>query len=321
MKLLNALVLFMAGCLVGLPASAQFPERPVRIVVPYPPGGTSDVLVRIFAPAVERRLKQTVIVDNRPGGSGVIGVMAVASAAPDGYTLLLANSGTHGVNSALIKRLPYDPIKDFTAITLLGSPPNVLLANPKVGAASIAEFLSRARSRPGTLNIGTTSLGGSPHMSGELIKLQEKLDFALIAYKGAGPMLNDLIGGQIEYGIDNLPSSIGHIRGGTLRALAVTTSRRWPGLPDVPTLAESGVSGIDVSGWFGLFAPAGTPKPIVDAIYAATAAALKDPELVKRFQDVGAEPGGNPPEAFARQVAGEVAKWKAVVEATGIKVE
>jgi len=303
------------------PAYADYPDKIVRLIVPYPPGGTSDVLARIIAQRMGELLHKTVMVENKAGGSGIIGVQAVATAAPDGYTLLLANSGTHGVNSALMKSLPYDPVKDFTPITLIGSPPNVLMANPSVTAKNFTDFAAAAHAKPGTLNVGTTSLGGSPHMSGELLKLQQKLDITLVPYKGAGPMLMDLIAGNIQYGLDNLPSSIGYIRAGSVRAIAVTTAKRWPGLPDVPTLAESGVPGFDVSGWFGLFAPAGTPAPIIDKIYATVRQVLQEPEVIKRFYDAGAAPGGNSPDAFKAQVAAEVDKWQKLVASTGMKIE
>ena len=313
--------LFIAAITVAGAALAQYPAKPVRIVVPYPPGGTSDILARLIGAKLTDSLGQPFPVENRPGASGVIGSQAVAKAAPDGYTLLLGNASTHGVNSAIQKSLPYDAIKDFSPITVVGGTPNVILVHPDIAAKSLAELLALARSKPGRLNFGSTSLGGTPHMSAELLKMMTGVDIVHVPYKGAGPMLADLIGGQVQIGFDNLPSSTGHIRSGKVRALAVTTPKRWPGSPEIPTVAESGVPGYEVSGWFGLLAPGGTPRPVVDTLYRATSAALKLPETQKQMLELGAEPGGNAPDDFARQIAAEIEKWKKVVAATGVKVE
>jgi tripartite-type tricarboxylate transporter receptor subunit TctC len=302
-------------------ALAQYPAKPVRIVVPYPPGGTSDILARLIGAKLADSLGHPFPVENRPGASGAIGSQVVAKAAPDGYMLLLGTASTHGVNSAVAKSLPYDAVKDFSPITVVGGTPNVILVHPDIAAKSLAELLALARSKPGRLNFGSTSLGGTPHMSAELLKMMTGVDIVHVPYKGAGPMLADLIGGQVQIGFDNLPSSTGHIRSGKVRALAVTTPKRWPGSPEIPTVAESGVPGYEVSGWFGLLAPGGTPRPVVDTLYRAISAALKQPEMQKQMLEFGAEPGGNPPEDFARQIAAEIEKWKKVVSATGVKVE
>jgi tripartite-type tricarboxylate transporter receptor subunit TctC len=305
----------------ALPALAEYPDKPVKIIVPYPPAGTTDILARLIAQRLSERMKQPFVIENRPGAGGAIGSVAVAKSPADGYTLLMATVNSHGINSALFKNLPYDAVKDFAPITIVGSTPNVLMVNPAVPAKTLAELLALARAKPGSLNFGSTSQGGSPHMSGELLKSMTGVDIAHIPYKGAGPMLIDLIGGQVQLGFDNLPSSIGHIRSGKLRAIAVTTAKRFPGTPEIPTMDESGVPGYEVSAWFGLLAPAGTPKPVVDALYANIAAILKQPEVVKQLFDLGAEPGGNTPEAYARQIAADVEKWKKVVAATGVKAE
>src|SRR6185436_18095737 len=302
------------------PALAQYPNKPVRIVVPYPPGGTTDILARLTAARLTESMGQPFVVENRPGASGGIGSQAVAKSAPDGYTLVMATISSHGIVSA-ISKLPYDPVKDFSPVTVIGSTPNVILVHPDLPAKNLAELLKLAREKSGKLNFGSTSPGGSPHMSAELLKMMAKVDMVHIPYKGAGPMLTDLIGGQIQIGFDNLPSSMGHIKSGKVRAVAVTTTKRWPGTPDVPTVAESGVPGYEVSGWFGLLAPAGTPKPVIDALYKAVSAMLKQPDVQKQMLELRAEPGGNAPDAFAKQVAGEVEKWKKVVAATGVKVE
>jgi tripartite-type tricarboxylate transporter receptor subunit TctC len=300
-------------------ASAQYPAKPVRIIVPYPPGGTTDILARLTAAKLTDGLGQPFIVENRPGASAAIGSQAVARAAADGYTLLMGTISSHGINSAIAK-LPYDAIKDFAPVTVVASTPNVITVHPQLPARNLAELLALARAKPGKLNFGSTSPGGSPHMSAELLKMMARVDVVHVPYKGAGPMLTDLIGGQIDIGFDNLPSSMGHIRSGKVRAIAVTTPKRWPGAPDIPAVAES-VPGYEVSGWFGLLAPAGTPAPVVDTLYRSIAAMLRQPEVQKQMLELGAEPVANPPEAFARQIAAEVEKWKKVVAATGVKVE
>jgi tripartite-type tricarboxylate transporter receptor subunit TctC len=323
MNKLELVVSLLAAALscAALPALAEYPDKPVKIIVPYPPAGTTDILARLIAQRLSERMKQPFVIENRPGAGGAIGSVAVAKSPADGYTLLMATVNSHGINSALFKNLPYDAVKDFAPITIVGSTPNVLMVNPSVPAKTLAELLALARAKPGGLNFGSTSQGGSPHMSGELLKSMTGVDIAHIPYKGAGPMLIDLIGGQVQLGFDNLPSSIGHIRSGKLRAIAVTTAKRFPGAPEIPTMAESGVPGYEVSAWFGLLAPAGTPKPVIDALYTNIAAILKRPEVVKQLFDLGAEPGGNTPEAYARQIAADVEKWKKVVAATGVKAE
>ena len=302
-------------------ALAEYPDKPVKIIVPYPPAGTTDILARLIAQRLAERLKQPFVIDNRPGAGGVIGSVAAAKSTPDGYTLLMGTVNTHGINSALFKNLAYDAVKDFIPITIVGSTPNVLMVHPMVPAKNLAELLALARAKPGALNFGSTSQGGSPHMSGELLKAMTGVNIAHIPYKGAGPMLIDLIGGQVQIGFDNLPSSIGHIRSGKLRAIAVTTATRFPGAPEIPTMAESGVPGYELSAWFGLLAPAATPKPVIDMLYRNISEILKQAEVVKQLLDLGAEPGGNTPEAYARQISTDVEKWRKVVETTGVTAE
>jgi len=321
MKLRVVLLLASALALVAGPAFAQYPTKPVRIIVPYPPGGTTDILARLVAKGLTDKFGQTFVVENRPGASGAIGSQAVAKSPPDGYTLVMGTISSHGINSALYKSLPYDPVKDFAPVTNVASTPNVIAVNPSLPAKNLNELLKLAREKPGKLNFGSTSQGGSPHMSAELLKMMAHVELVHVPYKGAGPMLADLIGGQIEIGFDNLPSTMSHIKSGKVRAIAVTTTKRWPGAPDIPTVAESGVPGYEVSGWFGLLAPAGTPKPVVDALYRAIADLLKQPDVAKQLLELGAEPAANGPDAFSRQIADEVEKWKKVVAATGVKVE
>jgi tripartite-type tricarboxylate transporter receptor subunit TctC len=302
-------------------ALAQYPAKPVRIIVPYPPGGTTDLLARLMAVKLTESLGQTFLVENRPGASGAIGSQAVARAPADGYALVMGTASSHGINSAISKSLPYDAVKDFSPVTVVAGTPNVILVHPQLPARNLGELLALARDKPGKLNFGSTSLGGTPHMSAELLKMMASVDMVHVPYKGAGPMLTDLIGGQVQVGFDNLPSSMGHIRSGKVRAVAVTTTKRWPGAPDIPTVAESGLAGYEVSGWFGLLAPAGTPRAVVDQLYRAVSAVLKQPDVQKQMFELGAEPSGNTPDEFARQIAAEVDKWKKVVAATGVKIE
>jgi len=289
--------------------------------VPYPPGGTTDLLARAIAPRLSERLKQPVVVENRAGAGGVIGAQAVMRSPADGYTILFATVASHGILPVLQKPAPYDAVKDFAPITLVAYTPNVLLANPTLPVKNVAEMLALAKAKPGTLNFGSTSQGGSPHMSGELLKTMAQIDIQHVPYKGGGPMLIDLIGGQIQLGFDNLPSAIAHVRSGKVRALAVTTAKRWPGAPEIPTLAEAGVPGYEASAWFGLLAPAATPKPVVELLQRHVAAILRLPEVEKQFFEQGAQPSGNTPDEFARMITGELQKWAKVVAATGVKLE
>ena len=316
------LVLASLAGLVGLsPARAEYPERLVKIVVPFPAGGTTDILARLVADRLDKRLGQRFIVENRGGASGSIGTQAVATSEPDGYTLVMATINTHGINSAVFPKLPYDPVRDFAPITIVAFTPNVVMVHPSLGVSDIAGLIRLAREKPGTIDFGSTSLGGSPHMSGELLKATAGIQLNHVPYRGGGPMLNDLVAGHIKLGFDNLPSAIGHIRGGTVKALAVTTADRFPSLPDVPTVAESGVPGYEVSAWFGLLAPAKTPKPIVDRLRTEIAAVLAEPDMKARLLELGGVPGGISPEEFGAIVRQEVAKWPDVVARTGVKVE
>ncbi|WP_240939276.1 tripartite tricarboxylate transporter substrate binding protein [Diaphorobacter sp. HDW4A] len=317
----QAAVLCLAAGSVAAFAQAAYPAKPVRIIVPYPAGGTTDIIARIAANQLTERLKQSFIVENKAGASGAIGSQAVAQAAPDGYTLVMATASSHGINSALQKSLPYDAVKDFAPITVVANTPNIIVANPSVPVKSLGELIALAKAQPGKINFGSTSAGGSPHMSAELLKMMAGIDMTHVPYKGAAPMLTDLIGGQVQIGFDNLPSTIGFVKSGKVRPLAVTTAKRWPGAPDIPTVAESGVPGYEVSGWFGLLAPAGTPKEVLNKIQSTIAEAVKSPEVAKQLNDLGAEPVANKPEVFAQEIRDDVEKWRKVVKTTGVKLD
>ena len=321
-RIMRSVIIFIGLTLVAAwSAQAEFPERAIKIIVPYPPGGTTDLLARAIAPRLAERLHQPVLIDNRAGAGGVIGSKMVSKSTPDGYTLLFGTIATHGILPVLLKPAPYDALKEFTPITLVASTPNVLVTNPASPIRNVADLLALARKKPGTIDFGSTSLGGSPHMSGELLKSMAKIDLLHIPYKGGGPMLIDLMGGQVQLGFDNLPSSINHIRSGKIRALAVTTAKRWPGAPEIPTFAESGVPGYEASAWFGLLAPPSTPPSIVDQLQRHVAAILALPEVEKTFFEQGAEPSGNTPAEFEALIGRELQKWTKVAAATGVKLE
>ena len=319
--LCSAAALYLAASATAAQAQANYPSKPVRVIVPYPAGGTTDIIARIAANQLTERLKQPFIVENRAGASGAIGSQAVAQSAPDGYTLLMGTASSHGINSALQKSLPYDAVKDFAPVTVVANTPNIIIANPNVPVKNLVDLIKLAKAEHGKINFGSTSPGGSPHMSAELVKMMASIDMTHVPYKGAAPMLTDLIGGQVQIGFDNLPSSIGFVKSGKVRALAVTTAKRWPGAPDIPTVAESGVPGYEVSGWFGLLAPAGTPKDILHKLQAAIADAVRSPAVSKQLQDLGAEPVANTPEVFAQEIKDDVEKWITVVKNTGVKLE
>lgn len=309
------------GVLAAVAPAAAYPDQPVKVIVPYPASGTSDILARLVAQRLEQKLGKPFIVENRSGASGMIGVAAVAQAAPDGYTLVLGTISTHGINSSVFKTMPYDALRDFAPITVIAGTPNVLMVHPSLPVKSVAELIAYAKQNPGALSFGSTSTGGSPHMSGELLKALTQINIQHVPYRGAGPMLNDLLGGHIKLAFDNLPSSMEHIRAGSVRALAVTSKERFPGAPDIPTMAESGVPGYDVSAWFGLLAPAKTPPAVIDVLYRNTAEVLAEPAVRQRLDSLGGIPGGMPPAAFAQHIASEIGKWKDVVAATGVRVE
>lgn len=306
---------------VGAAQAQAYPNKPVRLIVPYPAGGTTDIIARVAAQQLSERLKQPFVVENKAGANGAIGSVEVARAPADGYTLLMGTASTHGINSAVYKSLPYDAVKDFAPVTIVASTPNIIAVHPSVPAKNLQELLALAKAQPGKLNYGSTSLGGSPHMSAELLKMMAGVDMVHVPYKGAAPMLTDLMGGQVQAGFDNLPSTINFVRSGKVRAIAVTTPQRWPGAPEIPTVAESGLPGYEVSGWFGLLAPAGTPPAVLATIQQTLAEAVKQPEVNKQMLDLGAQPVANTPDAFAKLIQADVAKWREVVKTTGVKLD
>lgn len=317
----NVFLLFAVLLSTFVSAQTAYPDRPIKLIVPYPPGGTTDLLARTLAPRLSERLGQPILIENRAGAGGVIGSQVVAKSPADGYTLVFGSIASHGILPAIQVPPPYDPIRDFSPVSLVAITPNVLLANVAAPAKNVAELIALAKSQPGKLNFGSTSLGGSPHMSGELLKSQAKIQMVHVPYKGGAPMLVDLMGGQISYAFDNLPSSIQHIRSGKVKALAVTTAKRWPHAPEIPTMAEAGLTGYESSAWFGLLAPGNTPKAVVDLLQKQVTFILKQPEVEKIYLEQGAMPVGNSPDEFVRFISAEMLKWKTVVSDTGVKLD
>jgi tripartite-type tricarboxylate transporter receptor subunit TctC len=309
-------------------ASPAWPTKPVRIVVPFAAGGTTDILARALAPELQRAFGQPFVVDNKPGAGGNSGSAEVAKAAPDGHTLLMGTVGTHAINASLYARMPYDPVRDFVPITLVAGVPNVLVVNPanaqRNGIDGVPGLIRYAKANPGKLNVASSGNGTSIHLAAELFKSMTGTFMLHLPYGGSGPALIDLIAGNTDLMFDNLPSSLPHIRSGKLRALAVTSSVRSAALPDVPTVEEAGgpaLKGYEATSWFGLLAPAGTPMDVVNRVQAETAKALASPAIKERLTAQGAIPGGNTSAEFARHIADETAKWARVVKASGAKVD
>ena len=320
LRLLAAAALVALAPVPGL-AADPFPAKQIRFVVPYPPGGPLDTVARLLGQKIAESVKHPVVVDNVPGAGGNIGAGAVAKAAPDGYTILMGAVATHAINPALYPAMPYDAEKDFIAVTQVASTPNVLVVNPAIKANSVAEFIALAKAQPGKLNFGSGSTGSAGHLAGELFKSMAGVDMVHIPYKGAAAAMQDLIGGRVDLMFDNLASSLTQVKGGRIRALAVTTAKRSALAPELPTIAESGLPGFDISTWFGIFVPAGTPKPVVDRLHDEFVKALAAPDVRQKLLNLGAEPVGNTPAEFAAYVKAEAAKYAKLVKASGAKVD
>ena len=314
--------------LAGLPAAAQsaWPTKPVKIIVPFAPGGTTDILARAVAPELSKAFGQPFVVENRAGAGGNVGADAVAKAPADGYTLLMGTVGTHAINKALYAKMPFDSQKDFAPITLVAGVPNVMVMNTEKAAAlrinSVDDFIKYARANPGKLSMASSGNGTSIHLAGELFKSMTGTFMTHIPYRGSGPALLDLIGGNVDVMFDNLPSSLPLIKGGKLKAFAVTSAQRSATMPDLPTIEEAGkLKGFDASSWFGLLAPAGTPPDIVSRIQQEVAKSLGTPAIKEKLLSQGAIPGGNTPAQFSDFINAEHKKWAQVVKVSGAKVD
>lgn len=320
-----AAIAFMAFILLSPAAGAQagdaaaYPNKSVRIVVPFSPGGSNDIMARLLGQKLTEAFQQQFVVDNRPGASGIIGTEIAAKASPDGYTLLVM-SLTLAVNPSLHRHLPYDTEKDLIPITEIAAAPLMLVVHPSLPVHTTKEFLAYAKAHPGKLDFGSGGPGSTPHLAGELLKTLAHIDMVHVPYKGGGPALTALMGGQIQLMLENIPSTLPHVKAGKLRALAVTSMKRSPMVPDIPTLDESGVKGYELVGWNGLFAPGGTPQAIIKKLYEASVKALAQPDVKKRLASMGAEAGGNSPQEFRDFLQAEIRKWAKVVKASGMKV-
>ena len=317
-----AAALLVAFCPFGTAlAQEAWPTRPITVIVPFPAGGTTDIVARLAGVELSRELGQPVIIDNRPGAGGNIGSQAVARAQPDGYTLVMGTVGTHAINPSLYKKMPYDHIKDFVPISRVANVPNLLVANPSQPFKTVPELIAYAKANPDTLTFASSGNGTSIHLAGELFKVLTGVKMQHVPYKGSAPALADLMAGQTSIMFDNLPSSIAFVRAGKLRPIAITTLNRAPELPNVPTVAESGVPGFDASSWFGLLAPANTPPAVIKRIDDALIKVLATTDLKKKIIDQGGEPVGEKPEQFAAFIKSETAKWAKVVKESGASVD
>jgi tripartite-type tricarboxylate transporter receptor subunit TctC len=301
--------------------AADYPTKPVSVVVAFTPGGPSDVLARILGKKLEQILGQPFVIDNRPGAGGNIAAEAVARALPDGYTLLMGNNSILATNAVLYKKVAFDPEKDFTPITLIGSQANILVVNPNVPAHSMAELIALAKAQPGKLNFASSGYGAAAHLAGELFKSEAKIDIVHVAYKGAAPALQDVIAGHVQMMFATAASVVGHVQSGAVRPLAVSTPKRTAVLPDIPTVAELGIAGFDATTWHGLVAPAGTAEEIVATLSRAANAALNAPEVRKALADLGVDISGGTAEEFAAYIKSEIPKWTAIVKASGAKLD
>ena len=321
LAILVAITATLSPCLDTRAIAADYPTRPVNLIVAFTPGGPSDVLARIIGRQLEKILGQTFVIDNRPGGAGNIAAETVAHAAPDGYTLLMGNNGLLATNQSLFKKLNFDGEKDFAPISLIGSQPNILVVNPKLGINSMAELISYARANPGKLNYANSGFGAAAHLSAELFKSDAKVDIVSVSYKGAAPALQDLIAGHVQVMFATSASVVAFLKAGTLRPLAVTTLKRFSLMPELPTVAELGLPGFDATTWHGLVAPAGTPRDVITTLNRATVQALKDSDTLHQLHDLGVEVNSSTPEEFAAYIKAEIPKWAAVVKASGAQVE
>ncbi|HET9707825.1 MAG TPA: tripartite tricarboxylate transporter substrate binding protein [Gemmatimonadales bacterium] len=308
-----------ALALLSAAASAQYPSRPLKLIVPFSPGGSTDILARSLAQKLGEGLSQAVVIDNRPGAGGSIGADAAAKSAPDGYTLLMGQLGPLAVSPAIYRKLPYDPVKSFAPVSLMAIVPSVLVVNNALPVRSAEELIAYAKKHPGELTYGSAGTGSTSHLTTEYFKLATGTDILHVPYKGVGPMLTDLVSGQLAMGINGAPAVMPHVTSGRLRALAVSSLTRLPSLPSIPTLDESGVKGFEANGWYGIVAPAGTPREVVMRLNAEIHRALDSPELKGRLDAEGAIPAADSPEHFAAFIASEIARWGVVIKRAGIE--
>lgn len=302
-------------------AAAPYPTKPIRIIVAYTPAGTTDILARLVGQKLSESWSQPVIVDNRAGAAGNIGTEVAAKATPDGYTLIMGTAGTHGINVSLYRKLNWHPVKDFAPVSLVAMVPNIMVVNNALPFRNVKDLIAYAKANPGKLSYGSPGNGSTAHLSMELFKSMTGTNLVHIPYKGSAGVLADVMGGQIAVTIDNMPVYLPHVKSGKIRALAVSPAKRSTAAPDIPTIAESGVPGYDSVAWFGLLAPAGTPKDIVSKLSVEIAHILKLPDVNKRISELGAEPVGSTPEEFAALIKSEIAKWAKVIKDANVELQ
>jgi len=311
----------LAAALTSTSALAAWPERPIRFIVPFPPGGGADIVARPLTALVGRNLGQQVVVDNRAGAGGTVAAALVATAAPDGYTLLFGTVGTHAIHTSLYAKLPYDPGKEFAPISLTHNLPRVLVVHASLPVKSVTELIAFAKSKPGHLSFASAGNGGTNHLSGELFKFMAGVDMVHVPFKGAGPAVVEVLAGRIALTFDAIPVWFPHIKSGKVRALGVTSLKRSATLPDVPTVAESGLPGFDVANWLAVFAPARTPKPVIDRIHAELGVAMADAEIRRPLVEQGVEPMHTTPAELAAIMRRDTDKWAKIVKASGAKID
>lgn len=321
-RIRTSLLAVAALLAISIPVrAAEYPSRPVTLVVAFPPGGPSDVLARVVGKKMEQLLGAPFVIENRPGAGGNIAAESVARAAPDGYTLLMGNNSILATNESLYKHLNYSPEKDFIPITLIGTQANILVINPEVPARSLKELIALAQAQPGKINFASSGYGAAAHLAGELFKSEAKIDIVHVPYKGAAPALQDVIAGHDQMMFATAASVIGHIEGGRVRALAVTTLNRTQVLPDLPTMDEAGLKGFDASTWHGLVAPAGTPPQVIATLHDAAVKALHDPDVQASLGKLGVDIVGDLPQEFQTYIKSEIPKWTAIVKASGATLD
>jgi tripartite-type tricarboxylate transporter receptor subunit TctC len=316
-----------SGCLAaaltcGAAAQEQsaYPKKPIRLIAPFAPGGGTDILARLFGQKMSETLGQPVIVDNRGGAGGTIGTDIAAKAPPDGYTLILV-SGSHAINPGLYRKLPYDSVDDFATITQIATSPGILVVNPSLPVNSVKDLIALARAKPGQINYASAGSGTPPHLAGELFKVMAKIDMVHVPYKGNAPAFTDVIGGQVSLIFPTMPSAMPFIRSGRLRPVAVTSARRSPAAPEIPTITESGLPGYEAISWYGILAPARTPPQFVARLHEVLVSAIRAPDMQEKLAAQGLEPVGNTPQQFSAVIRSEIAKWAKVVQASGAKPE
>jgi len=317
----DALAGLVLALIAGVVAAQPWPSKPIKWVVPFAPGGTTDILARTIGEKLSVTLGQPIIVENKPGAGGGVGAEQVAKSPPDGYTIMGGTISTHAINASLYKSLPYDPVRDFAPITLIVRVPNMLVVNPDVPAKDVRELIALLKANPGKYSFASSGNGTSQHLSGELFKVMTGVEMQHVPYRGSPPALADVVGGQVTMTFDNITTAWPLVKGGKLRALAVTTAKRSPIAPDVPTLAEAGLAGYEIGSWQGVFAPAGVPAEIVKRFNAEIVRIVNAPDVRQKLLDMGAEPAPNTPEEFAAMVKAEVTKWGDVVRKSGATVD